>query len=59
MCYGGLDPKYMMRDIEARVKHLSHQQDTTKQAAPAAQTGLLARLRDAVSGLLRKDRAHV
>lgn len=59
MCYGSQDPKYLMRDIEARVKHLSFEQDTTKQAAPAAQTGLLARLRDAVSGLLRKDRAHV
>ena len=58
MCYGGQDPKYMMRDIEARVKHLSFEQDTTKQAAPVAH-GLLARLRDAVRGLLRKDRAHV
>ncbi len=59
MCYGGLDPKYQMRDIDARVKHLSFEQDTTKQAAPSAQVGLFARLRDAVSGLLRKDRAHV
>ena len=58
MCYGGQDPKYMMRDIEARVKHLSFEQDKTKQATPAAQ-GLLARLRDAVVGWLRKDRAHV
>jgi hypothetical protein len=33
MCYGGQDPKYLMRDIEARVKHLSFEQDTTKQAA--------------------------
>ncbi|MCX7286240.1 MAG: hypothetical protein NTW20_01410 [Rhodobacterales bacterium] len=48
-----------MRDIEARVKHLSFEQDTTKQAAPAPQVGLLARLRLAVTGLLRKDRAHV
>lgn len=58
MCYGGLDPKYMMRDIEACVKHLSFEQDRTKQAAPVAQ-GLWARLRDAVKGWLRKDRAHV
>jgi hypothetical protein len=58
MCYGNLDPKYLMRDIEARVKHLSFEQDKTKQAAPVAQ-GLLARLRDVVRGLLRKDRAHV
>jgi hypothetical protein len=59
MCYGGLDPKYMMRDVEARVKHLSYEQDTTKQAALAPQAGLLARLRVAVMGMLRKDRAHV
>ena len=59
MCYGNLDPKYMMRDIEARVKHLSFEQDTTKQAAPVPQMGLWARLRDGVMGLLRKDRAHV
>lgn len=59
MCHGSLDPKYAMRDIEARVKHLSFEQDKTKQAALAPQFGLLARLRDAINGLLRKDRAHV
>lgn len=59
MCYGNLDPKYMMRDIEARVKHLSFEQDKAKQAAPSAPAGLFARLRDAVIGLLRRDRAHV
>ncbi len=59
MCYGNLDPKYMMRDIEARVKHLAYEQDTMKQAAPAPQSGVFARLRLALRGLLRKDRAHV
>lgn len=59
MCHGNLDPKFMMRDIEARVKHLSFEQDTKKQAATASQAELLARLRDALNGLLRKDRAHV
>jgi hypothetical protein len=59
MCYGDLDPKYIVRDMEARMKHLSYEQDTTKQAATAPQAGLLARLRVAVNGLLRKDRAHV
>jgi hypothetical protein len=59
MCYGNLDPKYQMREIEARVKHLSYEQDTTKQAAPVPQAGLFARLRGAVMALLRKDRAHV
>ena len=59
MCYGSLDPKYMMRDLDARVKHLSYEQDTTKQAAIVPQVGLLARLRGVLLGLLRKDRAHV
>ena len=60
MCYGHQDPKQAMRDIEARVKHLSLSgQDETKQATRAPFRGLLARLRDAVNGLLRKDRAHV
>lgn len=59
MCYGNLDPKHMMRDIEARVKPLSYVQDTTKQAAPAPQFGLLAQVRDAVRALLRKGPKHV
>jgi hypothetical protein len=59
MCYGSLDPKYQMRDLDARMKHLSFEQDTTKQAAPVAQAGLMARLRDTINWLLRKDRAHV
>ena len=59
MCYGNLDPKYMQRDIEARVKHLSYERDTTEQATSAPQSGLLARLRVALIGLLRKDGAHV
>ena len=60
MCYGNLDPKLQMREIDARVKHLSFEQDGTKQAATGArQAGLFARLRDAMAGLLRKDRAHV
>lgn len=59
MCYGSLDPKYAMRDIEARMKPLSFAQETTKQAAPAVQAGLWARFCGVVNGLLRKDRAHV
>ena len=59
MCYGNQDPKYAMRDIEARVKHMSREQDKTKQATQAPRGGLLAFLQGAVNGLLRKDRAHV
>jgi hypothetical protein len=59
MCYGNLDPKLQLREIEARVKHLSFEQDGTKQADPEPQMGLLTRVRVALAGLLRKDRAHV
>lgn len=59
MCHGGLDPRYQMRDIDARTEYLSFEQHRKKQAAPVARGGLIARLRDAVIGLLRKDRVHV
>ncbi len=59
MCHANLDPKFAMRDMDARLKHLSVAQEQTKQAARAPLTGLLARLRAAMNGLLRKDRAHV
>ena len=59
MCYGNLDPKHAMRDLDARLKHLSVAQEQTKQAARAPLMGLVARLRDAMTGLLRKDEAHV
>ena len=47
MCYGNLDPKHAMRDIDARVKHLSLTgQDETKQASLVSFGGLIARLRE-------------
>ena len=44
MCYGDLDPKYQMRDIEARVKSLTFEPDTQKQAVPV---GMMALQKDA------------
>ena len=55
MCYG-LDPKYQMREIEARVKTLSFMQDTQKLAAPIR---VMARMRDIVAWLLRKGAPNV
>jgi len=55
MCYGGLDPKYQMRDIEARVKSLTFEPDTQKQAVPV---GMMARMRDVIVWLLQKDARH-
>jgi hypothetical protein len=59
MCYGGLDPKYQMREIEARVKTYGFDQDTRKQAAPDAAPGLMARVRGFAAWLLRKDARNV
>jgi hypothetical protein len=59
MCHGNLNPKYLVREIEARVKHVSFQQDMTKPAVSAPQAGLRAWLRGAIAALLRKDRAYV
>ncbi|HMO09347.1 MAG TPA: hypothetical protein PKD10_17130 [Paracoccaceae bacterium] len=59
MCHGDLDPKYLMRDIEARMKRPLAERDSTKIAAAQAPAGLVARLRDILGWPLRKDRAHV
>lgn len=41
MCYGNLDPKYAMRDIDACVKHLSFEPDATKRNAYWVQAGFM------------------
>lgn len=57
MCHGGLDPKYQMRDIEARAKTWHAATDTMKQADRSP--GLLAQVRGMIAGLWRKDPRHV
>lgn len=59
MCSGGLDPKYQMREIEARVKTYGFEADTRTQAAPHAGPGLMARARGIWAWLLRKEVPHV
>ena len=59
MCYGGLDPKYQMREIEARVKTFGYEQKTQKQAAHETSPGLMARAKAIVDWLLRKDVRNV
>ncbi len=44
MCYGNVDSKYMMRDIEARVRPLAQQ----AAAAPAQRSGWLGGLIPAI-----------
>lgn len=59
MCYGGLDTKYILRDIEARMKPVAFEQDISEEAAPAFLAGLVVRLQGAVKRMLRKGALHV
>ena len=64
MCYGSLDPKYAMRDTEARLKGVSFHMvaggsETEHPPASAPAFGLVAWMRAAAARLKWKDRAHV
>lgn len=59
MCYGGLDPKYAMRDVDARMKPLSCDRGAANEAAPAAGAGLIARLRAVWTKIRQKELRHV
>jgi hypothetical protein len=58
MCYGAYDPKYMMRDIEDRMKGVAFTADKleTPQQVPAA--GLILALRAVLRRNYRKDQCH-
>ena len=58
MCYGCVEAKYMMRDIEARVKPIAMGEKKSEEAQVPAQ-GLLARLRGALGLMKRKGALHV
>jgi hypothetical protein len=59
MCYGSLDPKYVTRDLDARVKSLSWTADTEKEAAQPVRGGVMARLRAVWARIRRKELRHV
>jgi hypothetical protein len=59
MCYGGLDPKYMMRDIEARMKTAPLAAVGDTKPKPALVPGLMVWVRAARDWALRKDPEHV
>ena len=59
MCYGNLDPKLMMREMDARLKSVTYDQDTSNQAEPKPRAGLFAPLRAAFAWVLRKGPRHV
>jgi hypothetical protein len=59
MCYGNLDPKFVLQDAEARLKGVSFQRidDTVPASVPTF--GLVTWLRAVIARLKRKDQAHV
>lgn len=58
MCYGGLDTKYITRDIEARVKPVAAAQKKSEEA-PVPASGFFARLRSLLGMMKRKGALHV
>jgi hypothetical protein len=58
MCYGGLDPKYITADIEARVKSVAFGADK-KEEPGQSKRGVLATLRALGTGWMRKGLSHV
>jgi hypothetical protein len=55
MCYGSLDPKAMMRDMDARLGSVAGLRDTAETPKAAPKAGLLAAIWLAVLGWRRKD----
>ncbi len=59
MCYGSLDPKFAMRETEARLKGVSFQSVTEITPASRPAVGPLVWVRSAFARLMKKDAAHV
>ncbi len=55
MCYGGLDTKFVLRDIEDRMKGVAFQADKSETPGQMAAGGLIVRLRDFFRRKTRKD----
>ena len=55
MCYGGLDTKYLLRDIEDRVKGVAFQADKSETPGQMAAVGFIVRLRNFFRRKTRKD----
>lgn len=58
MCHGHLDPRYQMREMEARLKHVSFQAAPKGERAPMP-ARLRAALATMIAKLKQKGQAHV
>jgi hypothetical protein len=59
MCYGNLDPKHALREMDDRLKFVARQPDISIKNAPRPAFAPVAWVRAALSCLKRKDEAHV
>lgn len=58
MCYGGYDPKFMMRDTEERMKGVAFIADKSETPLQMPQGGLIVWLRAVFQRKTRKDQCH-
>jgi hypothetical protein len=58
MCYGGLETKYMMRDIEERMKGVAFVADKSETPGPKPEIGIVVWLRGLVRWKKRKELVH-
>jgi hypothetical protein len=59
MCYGSVDPKYVARDIEARVKPLSLAEVPEKEGQPEVPGRAIGWIRALWVRIRRKEGYHV
>lgn len=59
MCYGNIDPKFALREADARMKGVSVFMETKTDDAARPASGAFSWLRAALARLTRKDEAHV
>ena len=55
MCYGGMDPKYMMRDIEERMKGVAFVTDKSEEPGQMPAGGLVVWVRGFFRRMTGKD----
>ena len=58
MCYGGYEPKYMLRDAEERMKGVAFTPYKSETPSQAPKAGLMVWLRAVLWRNYRKDVAH-
>ncbi len=58
MCYGHQEPRFMLRDIEERVKGVAFVRETSEEPGKFPLGGLVVRLRGLIRWIKRKDLAH-